>query len=170
MVWFKKLNECRGLMDLSRFGKKFFNFALPQNHMFSPNYTASNGSRLLSNLRFVHTVSIHSLRCHRNNYLNDIPTGGGGVGHEVIQNFSAVQCKFNHCLNNYIYKQRCCNKILLGYSKSVGVPVLPLRILFFCVSDNDWIQHDSGNDAPVRHECLNAKFTVNKCELTGTTV
>ena len=39
----------------------------------------------------------------------------GGVGHDVIKilNFSAIQCKFNRCLNNCTYRQQCCNIILL---------------------------------------------------------
>ena len=40
-----------------------------------------------------------------------------GVGHDVIKilNFSAIQCRFNHCLNGYIYRQRYCQIILLYY-------------------------------------------------------
>ena len=38
-----------------------------------------------------------------------------GVRHDVIKilNSSAIQCKFNRCLNNCIYRQRYCKIILL---------------------------------------------------------
>ena len=64
--------------------------------------------------------------------------GGGGVGHNVIKivNFIAIQCKFNHCLKNFNYKQWCCKIIsvfqirwILFYSTDMAINYVYLIII-----------------------------------------